>query len=317
VLIVAKVAEALIQPIQIATMDACERVRGNVTATIAAILKAFDRAAWISSAVGSAVNTVVVMLMDLLNDDSSAVQLAVVERIADMGVSSRGAPSSALTFQKIEESVAKLCHSLSQNPTWRVRERYAYLLGNIATRFLIRGQETEAFAKQSFIPLLIDVMFDKVKAVRDAAIAAIVNVCDEVKQARRQHLDYSMLLDEFIWPAISQHPKASANYLARMSLLHCATKLNISKAQFFALVDSLAHDSIVNVRMSVGRVLAQLLKKHHAPVISGSGDDMDKTIAMISEQDRNGPLLRLLRQLVEDPSPDVRECASKALANCF
>ncbi|KAG8344956.1 hypothetical protein TRVL_04212 [Trypanosoma vivax] len=126
---------------------------------------------------------------------------------------------------QLREGALSVClHSLSKHEVWRYRVRYAALLSEMCLRFLapnslaaagldasrtprsmhvlevpLRENKTgngavvakddinplRRFAKEELLPLLVDVLFDKVKAVRDSALDSLVYMCDRLSVARR------------------------------------------------------------------------------------------------------------------------------------
>ncbi|ESL07559.1 hypothetical protein TRSC58_04749 [Trypanosoma rangeli SC58] len=194
------------------------------------------------------------------------------------------------------------------------------------------------FAKEELLPLLVDVLFDKVKAVRDHALESLEKMCAQLSAARSQlqasassssgggggwqnSLHYSqhqqqgddddVFVNDTLWPLIVNSPRAMATYLSRSSLLRIAVRLGVDKESILLpLLDQLGHDAVLNVRLVVAKELYGILA---AP--ASSAPRAPKVI--FTEQEKNGVVLQLLRLLVEDKSADVRDEAAKALQICF
>ncbi|RNF09970.1 hypothetical protein TraAM80_01809 [Trypanosoma rangeli] len=192
------------------------------------------------------------------------------------------------------------------------------------------------FAKEELLPLLVDVLFDKVKAVRDHALESLEKMCAQLSAARSQlqasassssgggwqnSLHYSqhqqqgddddVFVNDTLWPLIVNSPRAMATYLSRSSLLRIAVRLGVDKKSILLpLLDQLGHDAVLNVRLVVAKELYGILAASASPASRASK-------VVFTEQEKNGVVLQLLRLLVEDKSADVRDEAAKALQICF
>lgn len=206
----------------------------------------------------------------------------------------------------------------------------------------------QRFAVEELLPLLVDALFDKVKAVRDGALEAVEGMCARLSAAQphpqrlltqndaggtrhshnnrqnklhnRQRHDYQQhggdaFINKTLWPLIIGSPKAMATYLSRSSLLRIAVRLGVDKDSILLpLLDHLAHDEVLNVRLVVAKELFGVLAASSNTASSRTSGTPRVTF---TEEERNGVVLRLLRLLVQDKSGDVRDEAAKALKLCF
>ncbi|XQJ25250.1 HEAT repeat, putative [Leishmania guyanensis] len=264
------------------------------------------------------------------------------------------------------------------------------------------------FARTELLALLVAVLFDKVKAVRDAALDAVERMCLQLAvasargaarqgNAERQlgvgygtggantpanaaSLNVNTLVDDVLWPRIRAYAPAWETYLSRSALLRIALRLRVDKTSaFIPLLDQLARDPVLNVRLVVAKTILEvlflsssavhaistptalldakddeeasfststpasvpshkpelpsgtmaysiLMNKPVRPLLAGrrSGYGPAGAIAdfvlpplQFDEEERTGVILQILRQLLKDPSSDVRDEAAKALKVCF
>ncbi|CAC9457914.1 conserved hypothetical protein [Leishmania infantum JPCM5] len=278
-------------------------------------------------------------------------------------------------------------------------------------------------ARTELLTLLVAVLFDKVKAVRDAALDAVERMCVQLAVASSRSaastsvggsggarqgsvgkrfgagyetegvdtsadavaaasgsLNANTFVDDVLWPRIYAHAPAWETYLSRSALLRIAMRLRVDKTSaFIPLLDQLARDPVLNVRLVVAKTILEVLlvsaPEVHAmttpalfleakdgevassrtstptpmssykpelpsgtiaysilmnkPVTlllagSGSGNGRAAAVADVvlpplqfDEVERAGVILQILRQLLKDPSADVRDEAAKALKVCF
>ncbi|KAG5484205.1 hypothetical protein CUR178_07361 [Leishmania enriettii] len=280
-------------------------------------------------------------------------------------------------------------------------------------------------ARTDLLTLLVAALFDKVKAVRDAALDAVERMCVRIAVASSHNaagtsagggggrverqgkvsrpfgvrcgtgdpstpsnaaaaasgcLNVNTLVDDVLWPRIHAYAPAWETYLSRSALLHIAVRLRVDKTStFIPLLDQLARDPVLNVRLVVAKIILEvlllsspvahamttpvplqevndgeeasaststllptsshrpelpsgtvaysiLMNKPLSPLLTGScsGKSRAATIADVvlpplqfDEEERTGVILQILRQLLKDPSSDVRDEAAKALKVCF
>ncbi|KAG5510302.1 hypothetical protein JKF63_07630 [Porcisia hertigi] len=279
-------------------------------------------------------------------------------------------------------------------------------------------------ARTELLTLLVAVLFDKAKAVRDAALDAVERMCvqhaavsirgnadkstgagdgaekgsagqmcganHDIGAANNSgngaasssgSLNANALVDDVLWPRIHAYAPAWKTYLSRSALLRIAMRLRVDKTTvFIPLLDKLARDPVLNVRLVVAKIILEVLLLSSPDVhammapsllpaatdgeedigdtistsvpmssckpelpsgtvahsilmnkpillsLAGSGDQSGGASAMayaalpplqFSEEERTGVILQILRQLLKDPSSDVRDEAAKALKVCF
>ena len=164
-------------------------------------------------------------------------------------------------------------------------------------------------ARTELLTLLVAVLFDKVKAVRDAALDAVEQMCLQLAAATRQAnnslqqdaascaglagsgadgpagtgrtfesiissssalqnasksdgngYNINTFIDNVLWPRIAAYDKAWETYLSRSALLHIALRLRVDKTSvFIPLLDQLARDPVLNVRLVVAKVILEVL----------------------------------------------------------
>ncbi|KAG5510714.1 hypothetical protein GH5_06937 [Leishmania sp. Ghana 2012 LV757] len=279
--------------------------------------------------------------------------------------------------------------------------------------------------RTDLLTLLVAALFDKVKAVRDAALDAVERMCVRIAVASSHNaagtsaggggggverqgkvrrpfgvrcgtgdpntpsnaaaaasgcLNVNTLVDDVLWPRIHAYAPAWETYLSRSALLRIAMRLRVDKTStFIPLLDQLARDPVLNVRLVVAKIILEvlllsspevhamtapvplqevndgeeasaststllptsshrpelpsgtvaysiLMNKPLPPLLTGSGSGKSRaaTIADVvlpplqfDEEERTGVILQILRQLLKDPSSDVRDEAAKALKVCF
>ncbi|GET86535.1 hypothetical protein, conserved [Leishmania tarentolae] len=278
-------------------------------------------------------------------------------------------------------------------------------------------------ARTELLTLLVAVLFDKVKAVRDAALDAVEQMCVQLAVANcrsavgtsaggdgrarqgtagRQldsgfvnegihssadaaasgSLNTNTFVDDVLWPRIYAYAPAWETYLSRSALLRIAMRLRVNKISvFIPLLDQLARDPVLNVRLVVAKVILEvllvsspevhatktpppllllepkddemtgsttsaptpissyrpelpsgtvayslLMNKPVPPLLIGNGSGKGGAAAIadvvlpplqFDEVERAGVILQILRQLLKDPSSDVRDEAAKALKVCY
>lgn len=279
-------------------------------------------------------------------------------------------------------------------------------------------------ARTELLTLLVAVLFDKVKAVRDAALDAVERMCVRLAlassrsapgtgaggggggtrqgSAGRQFcagydtegvdtsadavaaasgsLNANAFVDDVLWPRIYAYAPAWETYLSRSALLRIAMRLGVDKTStFIPLLDQLARDPVLNVRLMVAKIILEvllvsspevhamttpaqfleakdgeatssgtstptptssykpelpsgtiaysiLMNKPVPPLLAGSGSRNGRAATsadavlpplQFDEMERAGVILQILRQLLKDPSSDVRDEAAKALKVCF
>ncbi|KAG5484986.1 hypothetical protein LSCM1_07066 [Leishmania martiniquensis] len=158
-------------------------------------------------------------------------------------------------------------------------------------------------ARTDLLTLLVAALFDKVKAVRDAALDAVERMCLQVAVASSRNaagtsavvgsggrerggnagrqlgmrygaraldatgnaavsgcLNVNSLVDDVLWPRICAYAPAWETYLSRSALLRIAMRLRVDKtAAFIPLLDQLARDPVLNVRLVVAKVILEVL----------------------------------------------------------
>jgi hypothetical protein len=181
-------------------------------------------------------------------------------------------------------------------------------------------------ARTELLTLLVTVLFDKVKAVRDAALDAVEKMCLQLAAATRYsntslqqdgaassslagnvaggaactgRMFQSMIssssalqnasgsgynintfVDNVLWPRINSYDKAWETYLSRSALLHIALRLRVDKTSvFIPLLDQLARDPVLNVRLVVAKIILEVLLRSSpdvyamAPMHSQAGEE--------------------------------------------
>lgn len=263
--------------------------------------------------------------------------------VADCRVDPASSPSSPLdgtsrntavqdiVLSSMEQELVALCKSLQSSPTWRVREAYASLISKLTGSFLRQisnaatkhggcggggaasARRLHVLLTHTLLPMLVEVLFDSARAVRDAAVAAVV--ADLRLAAQTIGFERVMgFVNETFWPLVRQSQRGSSTYLFRESMLLVAVKLGVDLEQHvFGLLDQLSHDSVTNVRLVVARTVEEFLLRSSK---CHEGASRVLSVYHVSDVQRTDVLLPLLRGLVEDSSHDVRQCASKALAAC-
>jgi hypothetical protein len=103
----------------------------------------------------------------------------------------------------------------------------------------------------------------------------------------------------------------------RVTLLQCAAAVGADvDAVLLPLAARLAGDRVANVRMAVALLLRQSLEAGFTPAPRAGGEAAAVWRVAVSAAQRDGAALLVLRQLVGDADPDVREVASVALTHC-
>ncbi|KPI87611.1 hypothetical protein ABL78_3320 [Leptomonas seymouri] len=168
-------------------------------------------------------------------------------------------------------------------------------------------------ARTELLTLLVAVLFDKVKAVRDAALDAVERMCLQLAAATQQSnsllqqdaatpsgrarcagrraagtgatfesitssaaapqgasnsntYNVNTFVDNVLWPRISAYAKAWETYLSRNALLHIALRLRVDKTSvFIPLLDQLARDPVLNVRLVVAKIVLEVLLRSSTP----------------------------------------------------
>ncbi|KPA75994.1 hypothetical protein ABB37_08144 [Leptomonas pyrrhocoris] len=201
-------------------------------------------------------------------------------------------------------------------------------------------------ARTELLTLLVAVLFDKVKAVRDAALDAVEGMCLQLAAATRQsntflqqdarsspsglasHVnggaagmgrnlgsaigatasptaaaatfqnrgsssgnnnsgggayDLNTFVDNVLWPRINAYAKAWETYLSRSALLHIALRLRVEKTSvFIPLLDQLARDPVLNVRLVVAKIILEVLLRSGS---SGAPDVYARTTTSVPGRD--------------------------------
>lgn len=135
-------------------------------------------------------------------------------------------------------------------------------------------------ARTELVSLLVRILFDKVRSVRDTALEAVEELCLHLASC---HLDDSVggdagaspgrngFVDDVLWPRIEEYEPAWANYLSRSAVLRTALRLRVDKtAVFIPLLDQLARDPVLNVRLVVAKVILEVLLRT-APAVDDGG----------------------------------------------
>lgn len=259
---------------------------------------------------------------------------------------SRGAQTvQDIVLGNMERELVALCRSLQSSPTWRVREAYAALVSKLTGSFLRQitfftaastgdqrkrnlngggqgsARRLQELLTRTLLPMLVDVLFDPVRAVRDAAVAAVVADLT-LASARIGEERVRGFVNDTLWPLVQESQRGNSTYLLRSSMLLIAVRLGVDlEHHMFSLLDQLSHDSVVNVRLVVARAVEQFLLLGTTTSVTTPQLLLPYATTtlfkyVVTDAQKTAILLPLLRGLVEDASQDVRECASKALAAC-
>ncbi|KAK7194632.1 hypothetical protein NESM_000381900 [Novymonas esmeraldas] len=275
-------------------------------------------------------------LLRLLMDDKPVVQLALVSQLTDVLLlrmqqpSARPPPEGVADVQY--DALLQCLRRLAQHELWRLREQYAVLLAHLCGRLLLTHAATPhaqqqqqrrlnaptdtgaaardaavswahthplyQLARTELLELLVAVLFDKVRAVRDAALDAVERLCMQIAAAAaaaaaaagasdasgnrsggadgaddddddggggggggdHSRLNRNTFVDDVLWPQIHAYAPAWETYLSRSALLRIAMRLRVDKvATFLPLLDQLARDPVLNVRLVVAKVVLEVL----------------------------------------------------------
>ncbi|CCW71385.1 unnamed protein product [Phytomonas sp. Hart1] len=244
--------------------------------------------------------------------------------------------------------------SLSKHESWRFREKYSALLSAICFKFLAptypqnlevcnrvitssresheQQGDLESVAEDSdryslplliytkLLPMLVELIFDKGKAVRDAALSHVSYLCTKLASVHTSH-EYSrtrpasfggatarpknilrttlhtkesaplMKKDKFVsnvlWPLITSHPAAWSTYLNRSALLYAAVHLGVDvETTLLPLLNMLARDLVPNVRSMVAKMILEvLLNSSRRPMLNRTKESCPCQSSLKARQD--------------------------------
>jgi hypothetical protein len=279
--------------------------------------------------------------------------------VAAAAATAPSSPIASSMVSRLERELVQVCCTLQKNPVWRVRESYTVFLSRLVGSLLLQcrsaadaeGIVLEQFVRHSLIPLALDLVFDPVKAVRDACCEALVSFVirplQEVyyspakQQQQPRHLILSsptaakssswtspyVLVNEVMWPLIRDHPRAMSTYLMRGALLHAACVLRVDEVHnLLPLLDLLCKDAVPNVRLLAAKTMKQLIEGeastdrgepwsgHRQDEHGARGGETGKLSATRGSHEKSWA--PLLSSLLDDNCVDVREHAALAFAHC-
>ena len=323
-------ADAAMFCIEQTSTDACDRVRSSAATAITKLLLCFVTVGGPRdfSQRSSLAQRGRDVLITLLQDASFVVQLSVIGQIGDLLVANSISANSDMKralHADVCLGVTRLLDVLRANSIWRVREKCALMCSAMFAHFYFRGdQSLRTFALHDVNPVLMELLFDPVKAVRDACLANLVsdlrsNVGSSERLTPVDLDERQGFINNWLFPAILNHPKSHTTYLFRSSLIAIALAFNVDhETHLLPLLDKLSRDSVINVRLVVASSVGDVLRRR-AAVRNGDSNTKRPTEweVQFSDEEVEGFVLSLLRKLVQDPSTDVRERASKALKVCL
>nr|CCC92167.1 conserved hypothetical protein [Trypanosoma congolense IL3000] len=169
------------------------------------------------------------------------------------------------------------------------------------------------FAKEKLLPLLVDVLFDKVKAVRDSALDSVVLMCERLFVARRQ-LKQQMASSRYNQQCErgGRLPSGMSRETNRGAVAHRTTSNIFMKRQ---TLQSRFGDDDVDDDVFVSDTLWPLIVKSPKAMATYLSRSSLLRIAVRMGVDKRSVLLPLLDQLGHDPVLNVRLVVAKELYN--
>jgi len=170
---------------------------------------------------------------------------------------------------------------------WRERECLTVALPALATLAEGRGEVVRM--------LMSKALLDNVAAVREAAVASLTQVL--VALANRP-LVADGLRDDLEDLAKAEQSRRRATYVSCCAALVKGElgTLEVSRDEFWANIDSLSRDAMLDVRIGVARLIGLICEKYFPKFIS-----------------RSQRLLEIIRRLTQDSSRDVRAFIARLL----
>ena len=293
------------------------------------------------------------MIVDLLKDEATSVQLRVIEHLSTF--------IDYFGEKVVEAELLELTDKLTNAAVWRVRQGVLRVLPTLCLQFHHRHGKGGVFLREKLLPRLCGVVFDGAKSVRQAAISALCQLTTGVdaefamKQPKGKSSDAlkfftapgsryensdsdptllafsspvtTEFVDEVLWPMLSTYKNAVESFGTRCTLLQVAFAINVHHSKhLLPMLTQYAEDNVVNVRLTVAKYIGFSLLKDAAEdsevrkkLNSGVGtfeNAANSVTVIFSPEESNGHVLELLRRLVADSDADVRYYAAAALTAC-
>lgn len=246
--------------------DANQHVRASLAGTITGLAVILGKQATLDHLIPK--------LIALLHDEFHEVRLHLISQLAPV--------HSAIGLELLSQSLLPAILELARDKQWRVR------LAMMEYVPLLSKQLGGAFMDDQLLTLCSSWLSDAVYSVRESA----VSTCTELARMFGNDWTHRRLIPKVV--ELSQRP----NYLLRVTVLQVLAALipvvGCSPDVLNLLVDSLARDSVPNVRLNVAKTLSQIARYVQPPSLV---------------QQRVKPALERLRQ---DADGDVHYFAEQA-----